>query len=50
MVFDSQKLLMQTENYIIVWKHHSQNNKGDTNGTYSNNHINNSRKRTAAYG
>lgn len=19
---------MQTENYIIVWKHHSQNNKG----------------------
>lgn len=27
-MFDSQKLLMQTENYIIVWKHHSQNNKG----------------------
>ncbi len=49
MVFDSKKLLMQTENYIL-WEHHRQNNKGDTNGTYSNNHINNSRKRTAVYG
>lgn len=26
---------MQTENYIL-WKYHRQNNKGDTNGTYSN--------------
>ena len=49
MVFDSKKLLMQTENYIL-WEYHRQYNEGDTNGTYSNNHINNSRKRTAAYG
>lgn len=41
---------MQTENYIIVWEHYRQNNKGDNNRTYRNNHINNSRKRTAAYG
>ena len=30
---------MQTENYIIVWEHYRQNNKGNTNGIYSNNHI-----------